>query len=77
MELRGHSHITATAQGNSAAQSMAADNIDLAYAEDGRTLKSAKLVENASVDLPGQAGPPEGAWQGARSTSPWAPTATR
>ncbi len=56
MELRGHSHITATAQGNTAAQSMAADNMDLAYAEDGRTLKSAKLMDNASVDLPGQAG---------------------
>ena len=32
---------------------MAADNIDLTYAEDGRTLKSAKLMDNAGVDLPG------------------------
>ena len=30
--------------------------MDLTYAEDGRTLKSAKLMDNASVDLPGQAG---------------------
>ena len=29
--------------------------MDLTYAEDGRTLKSAKLMDNASVDLPGQA----------------------
>jgi lipopolysaccharide export system protein LptA len=56
MELRGHSRITASAQGTGGPQSMDGDNIDLVYGEDGRTLKSAKLMENASVQLPGQAG---------------------
>ena len=60
MELRGHSHITATGQSTnesmSAAQSMSADNIDVFYAEDGRTLKTARLMENSVLQLPGVSG---------------------
>ena len=37
---------------------MAARDIDLAYAADGRTLQSAHLAEAASVQLPGEAGKP-------------------
>lgn len=57
LELRGNSRITGTGQG---AQSMSARDIDLAYAEDGRTLKSAGLVENAVVHVPPAAGSTSG-----------------
>jgi lipopolysaccharide export system protein LptA len=53
LQLRGHSRITGTGGG---AQSMSATDIDLTYADDGRTLQAAKLMENATVDLPGEAG---------------------
>jgi lipopolysaccharide transport protein LptA len=55
MELRGNARITGK-PGASGPQDMRANDIDLAYAEDGRTLQAAKLVENASVQLPGQPG---------------------
>ena len=55
MELRGNSRITGK-PGQSGPQDMRARDIDLLYAEDGRTLQSAKLVENASVQLPGDKG---------------------
>jgi lipopolysaccharide export system protein LptA len=55
MELRGNARITGK-PGTSGPQDMRANDIDLAYAEDGRTLQSARLIENASVQLPGQAG---------------------
>ena len=55
MELRGNSRITGK-PGGSGPQDMRANDIDLAYAEDGRTLQSARLVENASVQLPGEKG---------------------
>jgi lipopolysaccharide transport protein LptA len=55
MELRGNARIAGT-PGASGPQDMRANDIDLAYAEDGRTLQSARLAENASVQLPGQAG---------------------
>lgn len=55
MELRGNSRITGK-PGQSGPQDMRARDIDLAYAEDGRTLQSARLVENASVQLPGDKG---------------------
>jgi lipopolysaccharide export system protein LptA len=54
MELRGNSIITATGQNTNGAQSMNADAIDLTYADDGRTLQTAKLVDKAVVRLPGQ-----------------------
>jgi lipopolysaccharide export system protein LptA len=55
MELRGNSRITGK-PGQSGPQDMSARDIDLAYAEDGRTLQSARLIENASVQLPGDKG---------------------
>jgi lipopolysaccharide export system protein LptA len=55
MELRGNSSMTGK-PGSSGPQDMRATNIDLLYAEDGRTLQAAKLVENASIQLPGAKG---------------------
>lgn len=55
MQLREQSRITGTGQG---AQLMAARHIDMAYAPDGRTLQSAKLMEHGVVELPGAAGGP-------------------
>jgi lipopolysaccharide export system protein LptA len=55
MELRGSARITGT-PGSGGPQDMRARDIDLAYAEDGRTLQSAHLVENASVQLAGEKG---------------------
>jgi lipopolysaccharide export system protein LptA len=55
MELRGNSRITGK-PGQSGPQSMRANDIDVAYAPDGRTLQTAHLVENASVALPGDPG---------------------
>ena len=52
MELRGHSRITG---GSGGPQAMSARDIDLAYAEDGRTLQRARLIENAAVQLPAPA----------------------
>jgi hypothetical protein len=46
LELRGNSRMTGK-PGSSGPQDMRARDIDLAYAEDGRTLQSARLVENA------------------------------
>lgn len=50
VEQRGNSRIEGGANGP---QSMAAHDIDLAYGEDGRTLQTAKLMEDASVQLAG------------------------
>lgn len=50
MELRGNSRIAGGAGGP---QTMSARDIDLAYAEDGRTLQRAVLTENAAVQLAG------------------------
>jgi lipopolysaccharide export system protein LptA len=55
LELRGNSHMTGK-PGSTGPQDMRAKDIDLAYAENGRTLQSARLVENASVQLPGEKG---------------------
>ncbi len=54
LELREQSRLTGGGTGG--AQSMTARNIDLAYAPDGRTLQSSKLMENAVAELPGAAG---------------------
>ena len=53
VELRGNSRIT---ESGASARNMSAQNIDLAYAPDGRTMQRARLMENAVVDLPGSAG---------------------
>lgn len=55
MELRGNSRMTGK-PGGSGPQDMRAKDIDLAYAEDGRTLQAARLVENAAVQLPAEKG---------------------
>jgi lipopolysaccharide transport protein LptA len=55
MELRGKSSMTGK-PGGSGPQDMRANDIDLMYAEDGRTMQSARLVENASIQLPGGKG---------------------
>jgi lipopolysaccharide export system protein LptA len=57
MELRGNSRIVGK-PGGSGPQDMRAKDIDLAYAENGRTLQTAHLVENAAVQLPGEKGKP-------------------
>ena len=57
MELRGNSRM-AGKPGASGPQDMRAKDIDLAYAEDGRTLQTARLVENAMVQLQGEKGKP-------------------
>ncbi len=53
MELRGHSRITGSGRD---VQSMSADNIDLTYAADGRTLQNSRLMQNAVLQLPGDPG---------------------
>lgn len=53
LELRGGSRITGGATGP---QAMSARDIDVTYAEDGRTMQHAKLIERAVVDLPGAGG---------------------
>jgi LPS export ABC transporter protein LptC len=53
LELRGSSGITET---GAAPRTMRAADIDLVYASDGRTLQAARLLEQASVDLPGAGG---------------------
>jgi LPS export ABC transporter protein LptC len=55
LEIRNNSRITGSGP---SAQNMSARDIDLSYAPDGRTLQSARLMENAAVELPGDAGAP-------------------
>ncbi len=54
LHLRGNSRITGGPDAG-AAQAMSARDIDLIYAPDGRTLQHAQLVENAVLQLPGEA----------------------
>jgi lipopolysaccharide export system protein LptA len=55
VELRGNSRM-AGKPGGGGPQDMRAKDIDLAYGQDGRTLQSARLVENAVVQLPAEKG---------------------
>lgn len=50
LEMRANSRI----KGGGGPQAMSARDIDLVYAENGRSLQNAKLVENAVVQLAGQ-----------------------
>lgn len=52
VQLRGNSRIT---ESGASARNMSAQDIDLGYGPDGRTLQRALLMENAVVDLPGAA----------------------
>lgn len=54
MALRGNSRITGG--GGGAAETMRANDIDLTYGPDGRSLQHARLVENAVVELAGAGG---------------------
>ncbi len=53
LELRGNSRIAGGGD-TAGPQTMSARDIDLTYADDGRTLQHSKLVENAVVELPGE-----------------------
>ncbi len=53
IQLRGNSAITETGVNP---RTMTAQDIDLVYAADGKTLQSSRLMQNAVVNLPGQAG---------------------
>jgi lipopolysaccharide transport protein LptA len=55
LQLRGHSNIKGGGQGP---QSMSANDIDITYGEDGRTMQFAKLVQNAVAQLAGAARQP-------------------
>jgi lipopolysaccharide export system protein LptA len=57
MELRGNSSIRSK-PGGAGPQQMRGKDIDITYADDGRSLQSAHLVENALVRLPGEKGKP-------------------
>lgn len=54
LELRGNSSVTGEGAG---ARTMSARDIDMTYAEDGRTLQHARLIENAVLQLPADGGP--------------------
>ena len=54
--MRGNSRITGSG-GASGAETMSARDIDLTYAPDGRTLQTAKLVENAVAEFAAAGGP--------------------
>jgi hypothetical protein len=73
LELRGNSRM-AGKPGATGPQDMRANDIDLTYAENGRTLQSARLVENAMVQLQGE---PGGGLPARRWTSRWRRTARR
>lgn len=53
LQLRGNSRIVGSGD-TSGPQNMSARDIDLTYAEDGRTLQQSRLIENAVVQLPGE-----------------------
>ena len=53
LELRANSRISGSS-GAGGPQAMSARDIDLTYAQDGRTLQNARLMENAVVQLPGE-----------------------
>ena len=74
MALRGNSRITGAA-GASGGEGMSARDIDLTYAPDGRTLQTAKLVENAVAQIRGGGGARQ--VSAATSISRWVPTARR
>jgi lipopolysaccharide export system protein LptA len=73
MQLRGNSRITGSGAGS---QNMAARDIDLVYSEDGQAIQQATLTENASVELPGEAGAPGRRISGRNITMAMAPDGT-
>jgi lipopolysaccharide transport protein LptA len=57
LQLRGNSRIVGSAE-SGGPQNMSARDIDLTYADDGRTLQHSRLLENAVVQLPGEGNSP-------------------
>lgn len=57
LQLRGNSRIVGSGE-SGGPQNMSAHDIDLTYAEDGRTLQHSRLLENAVVQLPGEGNSP-------------------
>ena len=53
LQLRGNSRIVGSGE-SGGPQNMSARDIDLTYADDGRTLQHSRLLENAVVQLPGE-----------------------
>jgi lipopolysaccharide export system protein LptA len=51
LEMRGNSRISGLGEGAGAVRAMRADDVNLEFADDGRTLEGATLVRNASVDM--------------------------
>jgi len=51
LEMRGNSRISGLGEGASAVRNMQADDVNLEFADDGRTLRGATLSRHAAVDL--------------------------
>ncbi len=51
LEMRGNSRISGLGEGAGAVRGMQADDVNLEFADDGRTLLGATLARNASVDM--------------------------
>jgi lipopolysaccharide export system protein LptA len=51
LEMRGNSRISGLGEGAGAVKGMQADDVNLEFADDGRTLLGATLSRNASVDM--------------------------
>ena len=65
LEMRVHSRISGLGEGAGAVRGMQADEINLEFAPDGRTLQGAALAHNAAIDLAGADG------GGRRITAEW------
>ncbi len=53
LEMRGHSRVTGLGEGTGALRGMQAEDINLEFAEDGKTLLGATLARSASIELSG------------------------
>ena len=51
LEMRGNSRISGLGEGAGAVKGMQADDVNLEFADDGRTLQGATLSHNAAVDM--------------------------
>ena len=51
LEMRGHSRISGLGEGAGAVKGMQADDVNLEFADDGRTLQGATLSRNAAVEM--------------------------
>ena len=75
IELRGNARITG-GEGMGTLRAMQARDINLDYADDGRTVQHATLAGQSSVALAGARRRSRASgWRRSSSTSPWGPTA--